>query len=99
MYSRYGRARMIPALKLAVLRLVKTSAAMLRTRTSSPRTQGDSTRKSNWSKKESSCKQLSGTPSASMLRFRTPKTLSNAATGDGIATLKTLSTRAAICAM
>eukprot|EP00964_Phaeocystis_antarctica_P025895 scaffold14560_cov60-Phaeocystis_antarctica.AAC.6 len=90
---------MIPALRLAVLHLVKASAAMLRTRTSSPSTQGDNTRKSNCSKKELSCKQLSGRPNASMLRFRTSKTLSNEATDAGIATLKTLSTRATICAV
>eukprot|EP00964_Phaeocystis_antarctica_P007756 scaffold4174_cov66-Phaeocystis_antarctica.AAC.4 len=34
-----------------------------------------------------------------MLRFRTSKTSSNAATDAGIAILKTLSTRAAICAV
>eukprot|EP00964_Phaeocystis_antarctica_P004053 scaffold2179_cov72-Phaeocystis_antarctica.AAC.2 len=98
MYSRYGRARIRPAFRLAVLRLVRTSVAMPQARTSSPSMQGDNTRKSNWSKKEPSCKQLSGRPNASMLRFRTSKTSSNAATDAGIATLKTLSTRAAICA-
>eukprot|EP00964_Phaeocystis_antarctica_P076329 scaffold47189_cov73-Phaeocystis_antarctica.AAC.3 len=72
---------------------------MLQARTSRPITQGDTTRKSNWSKKEPSCKQLNGRPNASMLRFRTSKTLSNEATDAGIATLKTLSTRAAICAV
>eukprot|EP00964_Phaeocystis_antarctica_P007530 scaffold4078_cov68-Phaeocystis_antarctica.AAC.8 len=72
--------------------------AMLQARTSSPSRQGDSTRKSNWSKKEPSCRQLSGRPNASMLRFRTSKTSSNEATDAGIATLKTLSTRVAICA-
>eukprot|EP00964_Phaeocystis_antarctica_P033659 scaffold19084_cov64-Phaeocystis_antarctica.AAC.2 len=99
MYSRYGRARIRPALRLAVLRLVRSSVAMLQPRTSSPSTQGDNTRKSNWSKKEPSCKQLSGRPNASMLRLRTLTTLSNEATDAGIATLKTLSTRAAICAV
>eukprot|EP00964_Phaeocystis_antarctica_P030332 scaffold17121_cov64-Phaeocystis_antarctica.AAC.1 len=90
---------MVPALRLAVLRLVRTSATMLKARTSSPSMQGDSTRKSNWLKKEPSCRQFSGRPNASMLRCRTSKTLSNAATDAGIATLKTLSTRAAICAV
>eukprot|EP00964_Phaeocystis_antarctica_P008195 scaffold4416_cov65-Phaeocystis_antarctica.AAC.3 len=90
---------MSPALRLAALRLVRTSVAMLQARNSNPRTQGDNTRKSNWSNKEPSCKQLSGRPNASMLRFRTSTTLSNDATDAGIATLKTLSTRAAICAV
>ena len=47
MYSRYGRARIRPGFRLAVLRLVRTSVAMLQARTSSPSTQGDNTRKSN----------------------------------------------------
>eukprot|EP00964_Phaeocystis_antarctica_P107963 scaffold72598_cov40-Phaeocystis_antarctica.AAC.3 len=64
---------------------------------SSPSTQGTNTRKSNWSKKEPSCRQLSGTPNASMLRLSASKTWSNEATDAGMATLKTLSTRVVIC--
>lgn len=96
-YRRYGSARTSPALRLAVWRLVRTSVAMLSARMSKPSTQGNRMRKSNWSKMEPSCRQLSGRPSASMLRFRTSKALSNDATDAGIATLKTLPTRVTIC--
>ena len=77
--------------------MVMTSVAMLNARMSRPSTQGNSMRKSNWSKKDPSCRQASGRPNASMLRFRTSNTLSNEATDAGIATLKTSSTRVAIC--
>eukprot|EP00964_Phaeocystis_antarctica_P038861 scaffold22235_cov63-Phaeocystis_antarctica.AAC.4 len=91
------RALIRPAMRLAALRFVRTSMAMLQARTSRPSTQGDTTRKSNWLKKEPSCRQLSGRPSISMLRLRVSKTSSNATTDAGITTLKTLSTRVAIC--
>ena len=70
--------------------------AMLQVRISNPNTYGMSTRKSNWLKKEPSCRQLIGKPNASMLRFRVSNAWNSAATDAGIETPKTASTRVAI---